>query len=400
MNQWIQKLVDPGCKKPSTLSTACSESEGKAMQDVAAFLGDAMTKLSVREREKALDDLHGVVKASDDKEDADSARKWLEELDQHINEIKRGTIYEVAESMHRDYVTDRDFRMMFLRAVRYDPKAAAARIIKFLNLKQYLFGVKKLAKTISIDDLDDDDKACLRSGGYQLLPCTDTAGRLILFAMPSLMVDKAFQNELRARYYVIMTALGSNQSQLQGFITVWYVLGKFSDNSIRSNTGLLWDLPLRREGVHFCVNDMRVCLLGSVAVYRLPRALRSRSRIHVGSHLECQHALASFGIPRSALPVSFNGEPLRDSHLVWLRHQQRSERNCQTCTKALNDDAEVTYADVIFGRGRRIQEHIGNVNFRRLLERNRDAYDDCARPSRQDIAEDIVRHVKANCGRF
>jgi hypothetical protein len=384
MSQWFQNLMSNGWEQPSPRSLDKSEIEEKTEQDVAAFLGDAMAKLSVDERENELEGLHGIVKASDNKEHPDSVQKWLEELDQHINAIKRGTVYEMAECMNRDFVTDRDFRMMFLRAERYNPEVAANRVIKFLNVKRHLFGVNKLVKTISMDDLDDDDKACLMSGSYQLLPCADTAGRSIFVGMPSLMIDKPFVNEMRARYYIIMSALESEQSQLRGFVTVWYVLGNFSDKNIRSHQGLLWDLPVRREGVHLCADSLKVYVLASASIYRLPKTLRSRTRVHKGSHSECQHALASFGIPRSALPVSLNGAPLRENHLTWLKRRQTG----------------FTYADVIFGRGRKINEHDGNVNLRRLLERNHAAYDQCTRLARQDIVEYIVRHVKANGGKF
>jgi hypothetical protein len=218
--------------------------------------------------------------------------------------------------------------------------------------------------------------------------------------MPSLMIDKPFVNEMRARYYIIMSALESEQSQLRGFVTVWYVLGNISGKTMQSNQGLLWGLPVRREGIHLCADSLRVVVVGSVAIYRLPRPLRSRTRVHTGSHLECQHALASFGIPRSALPVSLNGAPTRENHLTWLKRRQHMEVKDETSRPEPSDMTGCTYADVVFGRGRKIQEHVGNVNLRRLLERNLAAYDKCTRLVRQDIVEYIARQVKANGGRF
>lgn len=400
MNQWFQSLMCNGWEQPSPLSLDYSGIEEKTGQDVAAFLGDAMAKLSVHERDNELEDLHGIVQASNNKEHPDSVQKWLVELDKHINAIKRGTVYEMAESMNTDFVNDRDFRMMFLRAERYNPEAAANRVIKFLNVKRHLFGVNKLVKTISLDYLDDDDKACLMSGSYQLLPCADTAGRSIFVGMPSLMIDKPFANELRARYYLIMSALESEQSQLRGFVAVWYALGNFLDKNIRSNQGLLWDLPVRLDGVHLCADSMKVYALASAAIYRLPRTLRSRTRLHVGSHMECQHALASFGIPRSAVPVSLNDAPIRENHLTWLKRRQHMEIKDATSRSEPSEITGFTYADVIFGRGRKIQEHVGNVNLRKLLERNLAAYDQCTRLAKQDMAEYIVRHGKANGSRF
>eukprot|EP00980_Cylindrotheca_fusiformis_P000165 scaffold26_cov117-Cylindrotheca_fusiformis.AAC.6 len=375
------------------------DSAEKSKLKADAILGEAMARLSVHEREKELEDLHGVIKSNENKEPAQSVNEWLQELDRQIYSIKHGTLYEVAESMNREFVTNRDFRMMFLRAERYNPQAAATRMIKFLHIKGSLFGIDKLAKVITMNDLDEDDMQCLKSGNYQVLPCTDAAGRTVFLGMPSLTIDKPAENQLRARYYVIMSALKSEQAQIRGFVTVWYTIGNHSAESFESNTGFLWDLPVRREGIHFCLDSMRMYVLGRVAFLRLPSSLRSRVRIHAGSQMECQHALTTFGILRSALPISPNGEPLRDHHLSWVKHMQCVERN-ETNSPDLSEATGYTYADVIFGRGRKIQEHVGNINLRRMLEQYRRSYDQCSRSARQDIAEAIVKQIKANGGRF
>eukprot|EP00526_Cylindrotheca_closterium_P026840 CAMPEP_0113629714 /NCGR_PEP_ID=MMETSP0017_2-20120614/15428_1 /TAXON_ID=2856 /ORGANISM="Cylindrotheca closterium" /LENGTH=51 /DNA_ID=CAMNT_0000540129 /DNA_START=15 /DNA_END=167 /DNA_ORIENTATION=+ /assembly_acc=CAM_ASM_000147 len=51
---------------------------------------------------------------------------------------------------------------MFLRGNRYDTKAAANQMLKFFETKQDLFGTEKLTKDITIEDLDEDDIACLK----------------------------------------------------------------------------------------------------------------------------------------------------------------------------------------------------------------------------------------------
>ena len=70
-------------------------------------------------------------------------------------------------------VEQRDFRLSFLRAERYDTKKAAARMIDYFQEKRRLFGIENLTTKIQIKDLDADSKQCFESGQIQLLPERD-----------------------------------------------------------------------------------------------------------------------------------------------------------------------------------------------------------------------------------
>ena len=56
--------------------------------------------------------------------------------------------------------------------------------------------------------------------------------------------------------------------------------------------------------------------------------------------------------------------------------------------------------DVLFGRGKPIQERAGNVRFRDILELHRQLYDQGEKYEKTAIATDIVRIVKGEGGRF
>ena len=71
--------------------------------------------------------------------------------------IEAGSVYDIAERMDPTYDNARAFRIMFLRANRYDVKASANQMLLFFELKQQLFGHDKLAKDITIHDLDEDN---------------------------------------------------------------------------------------------------------------------------------------------------------------------------------------------------------------------------------------------------
>ena len=70
-------------------------------------------------------------------------------------------------------VEQRDFRLSFLRAERYDTKKAAVRMIDYFQEKRRLFGIENLTTKIQIKDLDADSKHCFESGQIQLLPERD-----------------------------------------------------------------------------------------------------------------------------------------------------------------------------------------------------------------------------------
>eukprot|EP00980_Cylindrotheca_fusiformis_P022026 scaffold8913_cov116-Cylindrotheca_fusiformis.AAC.1 len=76
-----------------------------AKAEIESTIAQSMTQLSSEEREMAQEDLHGVtVATSEDRAQIDAG---LEYLDLHLNSIKHGSAYEMAEAMDSDYVRDR-----------------------------------------------------------------------------------------------------------------------------------------------------------------------------------------------------------------------------------------------------------------------------------------------------
>lgn len=273
--------------------------DNEAKGEVDALLVESMTQMSFNERQKVQEDLHGVAEKTS--EDASQMETWLSELDGHVNVIKRGRAYETAEAMSPSYVSDRDFRVMFLRANRYDTRAAAGQMIKFFDLKLKLFSKHKLVQDIMLHDLDDDDKDCLQNGSLQILPSTDRAKRKILLAFPGLRSYKSIKNELRARFYLMMTILETHEAQIRGAIILTYGVGQHKDKlngaGYIENVHLGLAVPLHGAGHHFCCDDYRDYILLHAAVAMFPPQVRARFKLHFGSHIECQYRLSAYGIP-------------------------------------------------------------------------------------------------------
>ena len=151
-------------------------------EDVDALLNSEMCQLSLDERNKVYQDIHGV--SDEINETPDLVAKSHHQLDLEIEQIKEKTAYDLACSIDRNYVMDKDFRMRFLRSTLFDAKAAATKMVQFFEMKRDLFGQGKLARDITQNDLSREDLIILYSGYQQYLPVRDSAGRAVAVLIP------------------------------------------------------------------------------------------------------------------------------------------------------------------------------------------------------------------------
>jgi hypothetical protein len=164
-------------------------------QEIDDMINRDMTRLSIEERENALNDIHGIVSAREMAPEFVASR--LDDLEWELDHHKTGTAYEAAAEMSEEYISNRAFRLQFLRAHNFDARTAARRIIEYFEGKRSLFGKEKLTKDITLEDLDEDDLATLKSGYLQLLPMKDRSGRRILGVMTKLRTFKHVENVVR-----------------------------------------------------------------------------------------------------------------------------------------------------------------------------------------------------------
>jgi lipopolysaccharide biosynthesis regulator YciM len=161
-------------------------------QDADALLAKEMAAMSVQEREKSLNDIHGVSDLMD--EEPSFVRAKMEEMDTELSKLtnnKGKEAYMQAESQNKEYVSCDKFRLKFLRAEMFNAKLAAGLMVRFFDEKEKLFGADKLTKEIKLWDLDEDDRKFLQSGVNQILPQRDPAGRRIITWMPMMFRDES-----------------------------------------------------------------------------------------------------------------------------------------------------------------------------------------------------------------
>ena len=148
-----------------------------------SFLAEGLTKISILDREKVYHDIHGIPPppaANDDIEETpERLEQKLAQLETELSRIRNKEAYNAAKNMDQDYVENRDFRLLFLRADRFNAKKAALRMARHFQAKSDLFGRDKIARDIVQSDLEKEDLECLYAGYEQFLPARDCAGRVV-----------------------------------------------------------------------------------------------------------------------------------------------------------------------------------------------------------------------------
>jgi len=370
----------------------------KKKQEIDTLLSEAMNNLTFEEREKQQEILHGV-----DRELVEEARMIedaLAELHSYLELIKNGSVYETAERIDPNYVHAREFRIMFLRGNRYDTKAAAERMLKFFVVKQKLFGTERLTKDITIEDLDEDDLACLRTGWLQFTG-KDKSGRAIVLHILGLRAWKTLRNELRMRFFMLMDLLKDEEVQLRGIVGLNYAVDDCRDS--KSGAGYMEQLeltngiPLHRAAIHFCCSEVSEYIICKIAINTMPQKLRSRFKVHIGSSLECQYYLSPYGISGDNLPlIPATNKIDMKQHINWCRSHSVVP-NIGTTNKF--SVAEPTAKDVLYIGGNR-SNNAGNKLLRNLVVEYSNTYDSGKNETKRSVVNEIIDNIHNSGGRF
>ena len=116
-----------------------------------------------------------------------------------------------------------------------------------------------------------------------------------------------------------------------------------------------------------------------------------------GSHHESVMSLQSFGIPANLLlPMRDDAETTTGVYREMLEKQRKRERMVHT----IGNVGVPGRNDVIFGRGKKYHQHLGNIRYRGLVEDCKEKYDNASRDEKKRITEEIVGIVKETTGRF
>eukprot|EP00980_Cylindrotheca_fusiformis_P022399 scaffold9277_cov130-Cylindrotheca_fusiformis.AAC.4 len=192
---------------------------------VDGILAAEMEKLSLKEREKVYEDVHGVSNAVE--ETPELIAGCLEQLDREICSIKEKDAYNQAKCQSFTSVTNPQLRLAFLRYSLFDPKMAAWHLVQHFSNKLEMFGPEKLVKSrITLQDIGEAAKRVLEIGGIQMLPSRDSNGRAVVVYAPSVLepamdaYDGLVPTFLKAFWYFASTLFDDEETQKKGIVVV------------------------------------------------------------------------------------------------------------------------------------------------------------------------------------
>lgn len=156
------------------------------MRQTEDFLAAEMNKLTVQERSEALDDVHCV--GEELKETPEMIQQSILEFERAVQQEKT-PIYEMAVQQNRSFVECPSFRLKFLRANMHNVGRAVRQMMTFLRCKSILFGKDKVARDITLNDLNEEDMELLLSGLFHIQESRDQTGRLIVWIFNNKLVQ-------------------------------------------------------------------------------------------------------------------------------------------------------------------------------------------------------------------
>lgn len=238
-------------------------------------------------------------------------------------------------------VEQRDFRLSFLRAGRYDTMNTAKGFLDYFEEKKRLFGINYLTKKIQLKNLDAETKDCLESGQIQLLPGRDRAGRAVIVLTKKLATNSKPRNDensiLRAFWMLCSIALEDEETKTKGVVLVYYTIGGANSCSekrrgiaghrhqVRQWGNILHALPLRVASIHWCVENSALKQAANLSALMLGGSNFARVRCHAGADIDVQYNLMTFGIPTDLFPVSKSGKVNLSHHTEFLRKRKQIE---------------------------------------------------------------------------
>jgi hypothetical protein len=157
--------------------------DGVLKQDFDQMLSKEMQSLSIVDRTKVQEEIHGVSNLCPE-ETPIMVEEALKSMQQHLDCIQHKPIYDQLTPF--SYLHTRDWRLRFLRCELFDCKKAAGRLVRFTEYMKREYDMEVLERPLRISDLQSktgkrgkEVMDSFRSGHSQLFPFRDRSGRRI-----------------------------------------------------------------------------------------------------------------------------------------------------------------------------------------------------------------------------
>jgi len=370
-----------------------SSAQTQADEPYEDLLARALKSITFDEQQSAINDIHGVSEAQ---EDPRLVEQKLMDLEEEICKIKSKEAYLQAEAISPGFVQNTDFRLLFLRFNNmYNAKRAAARIVHHFEIKKRLFGEEKLGRDIMLHDLEPEDWKLTQS---RWLEHRDRSGRIVLFWTPNTQ-EQSVESKLRLMFWSEFLMLRDEETRKNGMVLIFYNIGskRMPDPKLFfAIRDFKRGMPHSFVSFHLCYDNPRVRPILSLVLSTVTNFLKVRCRSHYGSASDCIYSLLTFGIPREALPITDDGKIVPSEEEKYLK---RLEQEQQPTPQELIVIIPGRF-DVLLGRQKRCQDHVGNFRYRHLVLSYQDDYENASKHEKTALAEKIVQEVHEKGGHF
>jgi hypothetical protein len=197
---FIETEYTMGACDPGSCDKFCGGGDGdttprQPVDAMDSLVASELNQLSLEEREAVFEEIHGVNQVEE--ESPEVIASFVEQLKQQIKKIRGKSAYDKALFLCPSYVDDPKFCLMFLRADNFNVRLAAERMVSHFKHKLEIFGIEKLAKAITLEDLDVDAMDAISTGSIQFLPKKDRSGRTVCIIFNRLIEYKTINNQVR-----------------------------------------------------------------------------------------------------------------------------------------------------------------------------------------------------------
>mmetsp|Transcript_5570 Transcript_5570/g.8340 ORF Transcript_5570/g.8340 Transcript_5570/m.8340 type:complete len:506 (-) Transcript_5570:491-2008(-) len=376
-----------------------------------AELAKEMNELSFEQRERILDDVHGVAAVQE--ETPEFVDKRIARFDDSMSRIpaRDRKAYNRALFLKPKLQNDRKFKLQFLRADEFDADKAAERMTKYFQQKMDLFGEEKVAKKLTMDDLKEEDLYLYEIGYMTILPFTDRSGRPIIFGDGNkLDFDRmTIDNILRSFFYLLSNCYEDEVAQKKGACTIMLFSGarrSFTKSAelARRTAYNVHCTPGRNTSFHACYDDPRFDLVINIIRFRSGQSTRVRTRAHFGTEIENDYKLMTFGIASGGLLQRVKNGDLSMFEQFIQKSRERDKRVIKEEEAVEARTGLIAYPrpnDVLIGRGKPYRDLPGNAVWDVAIQGAFDRYRACTTQFEKTcISMDVVKSVQDTGSRF
>lgn len=203
----------------------------------------------------------------------------------------------------------------------------------------------------------------------------------------------------RAMWYFFFQALSNEEDQRRGVVSLILNMGINARLEPFANLQQLLHvrtgLSKKISSIHYCCDNAALRPCAAYVCMALDKESRKRFRSHTGSYAEIAFELLTYGI--SIDLIKPDGSMALNWHREWIAARKRQE---QCMARIENLILLPRRFDVLFGRGQRTREHVGNLRAVHLVEMHQSQYDNCGKLEKTKIADRIVGIIHESKGRF